>query len=172
MRYLVITDIHGNLEALDAVPGRRRRATANSCWCSAISSATAREPNAVIDRVLRAQAGRDDPGQPRQGRLRPRARRATSSRSPAAPRSGRGETLTPENRDWLAEAAAGTGGRSTTPWRSATARRSTRIAYMFDASTRVRALERGDAAALPVRPHAPARSSFELPTANVRRLRS
>ena len=52
MRYLVLTDIHANLEALDAcLADAGRAAYRPRRSCSATSSATAPIPNAVIERV-------------------------------------------------------------------------------------------------------------------------
>ena len=72
MRYLVLTDIHANLEATRGLPGRRRGARLRPRRsCSATSSATAPDPNAVD----RARAG---------ARRRPPSSAAITTRWPAA----------------------------------------------------------------------------------------
>ena len=74
MRYLVVSDIHANLEALDAMLAA---AGAVRCVrsCSAISSGYGADPNAVIDRVQALPGCDDHPRQPRQGRRGDRERR-------------------------------------------------------------------------------------------------
>ena len=43
MRYLVLTDIHGNIDALDAVLERgRRRSRRTCCWVTSSATAPAR----------------------------------------------------------------------------------------------------------------------------------
>ena len=52
MRYLVLSDIHANLEALEAVlAAARSRWATTACWCSAISWATAPIPTRSIEKV-------------------------------------------------------------------------------------------------------------------------
>ncbi len=75
MRYLILSDIHSNDEALAAVLCARARASVSTAsWCSATSSATARDPNQVVDADPQHPASRKriDPRQPRQGGLRGR----------------------------------------------------------------------------------------------------
>ena len=84
MRYLILSDIHANLEALEAVLAAADRSWTR-CWCSAIWSATARIPTRSSTRAGPAGGG-DRPGQPRQGRP-PGWRASTASTTWRATRS-------------------------------------------------------------------------------------
>ena len=108
MRYLVLTDIHANLEALDAVPGRRRaRAASTQTLVLGDLVGYGADPNAVIERVQALEAGRDRARQSRQGGVRARTGRRVQRRRQERRAAGRSNVLTPEHRDWLARAAAG-----------------------------------------------------------------
>ena len=70
MRYLVISDIHANLEAYESVMAApRNRLATIACSCSAIWSATAPTPTPSSTRSATLGAARPHPRQPRQGRL-------------------------------------------------------------------------------------------------------
>ena len=105
MRYLILSDIHANLEALDAVLGAARATPGIACSCSAIwwgtvpsrtrsSSACARSPVAVIrGNHDKAACGVDDAAA-----FNHLARRAAEWTY---------ETLTDEHRAWLRDLPAG-----------------------------------------------------------------
>ena len=105
MRYLVLTDIHANLEALDACLADAQRARASTRRsCSATSSATAAIP-------MPSSSGSRRSSRRRSCAATTTRSRAASSRPKGstpwrrAPRSGRSTSLTPDHRDWLARAA-------------------------------------------------------------------
>ena len=102
MRYLILTDIHANLEALDACLADARARGTTRRWCSAISSATAPIPNAVIDRVQASQSHRRSCAATTTRWRAASSRPKGSTPSRRAPRTGRFEVLMPAHRDWLA----------------------------------------------------------------------
>ena len=79
MRYLLLSDIHSNDEALAAVLARVRRSDFDRVVILGDFVGYGADPNAVLDRLrrIRKPQGRD-PRQPRQGRLRARPREASS----------------------------------------------------------------------------------------------
>ena len=89
MRYLVLTDIHANLEALDACLADARARAFDATLVLGDLVGYGPDPNAVIDRVG-AEAGRDRPRQSRQGRVRPGTGRGFNSVAKSAAR-GRSE---------------------------------------------------------------------------------
>ena len=68
MRYLVLCDIHANLDALEAVLAAAPRAR-DCLLVLGDLVGYGGEPNGVIDRIRELEAGRDHPRQPRQGGL-------------------------------------------------------------------------------------------------------
>ena len=154
MRYLVLTDIHANLEALDACLAdaqvarlRRRRS------CSATSSATAPIPNAVVERVQALEPvaivrGNHDKvacgleqAEGFNAVAKSAARWTLDVADAGAPRlAGARCPKGPIEVDDLVEICHGS------PFDE--------DAYIFDELDAVRALKAVDAAALPVRPHA------------------
>ena len=106
MRIALLSDIHANIEALDACLAharaqRRRHATR----CSAISSATAPMPCAVVDSVMRFADGRRhrDQGQSRRG---DRRRGGYFNEQAQAALEWARETLSDAQKRFLAGAAA------------------------------------------------------------------
>ena len=97
MRYLVLTDIHANLEALDACLPTRARAATTRRSCSAIWSATAPIPTPSSIASRRSNRSRSCAAittRWRAGSSRPKA--STPWRKSAA--HGRSTSLTPEHR--------------------------------------------------------------------------
>ena len=135
VRYLILSDIHANLDALEAVLAARRWTPGTACSCSATWSATAREPNAVIDRVraldpLAVIRGNHDKA-PAASRT---AATSTTWRAIAAQLDVRdADAREPRVPPRSAERARR---RSTTAWRSATARRSTKTTTSSTPTTR------------------------------------
>ncbi len=113
VRYLVISDIHGNLEALDTVltvvEGRYDKVLVLGDLVG-----YGADPNAVIDRVRGLEPTLRDQRQPRQGRRGPGRRRELQFGG-----AKRGavdyEALTPANREYLDEVARRTAGRRRPP---------------------------------------------------------
>ena len=154
MRYLILSDIHANIDAFDAVlehavgpmgsrPGARR------------SRRLRRRAQRGRRSRQRAAARGGDPRQPRQGGLRDRRRQPVQSRGAHGGDVDRraadaGQPRLPPR------AADGARCRSTRSPRSATARRSTRITTSSTATTPHMALQAASAPALPLRPHPPA----------------
>ena len=102
MRYLILTDIHANLEALETVsePMRRLAATTETLVLGDLVGYGA-DPNAVIDRVR--ALGRRPSCAATTTRWRSASTRPTGS-TPwrERPRIGCSKSLTPENREWVA----------------------------------------------------------------------
>ena len=98
MRYLVISDIHANLEALDAVLGGGARGFDHALVLGDLVGYGA-DPNAVVDRLRRARAAHVHPRQSRQGRPRASRTARASTISPGSAMQWTHDTLTPENRD-------------------------------------------------------------------------
>ena len=89
MRYLVLSDIHSNLEALEAV----LRASAAQRYDAVLVLGDlvgyGADPNAVVDRVRGLNPVGDRARQPRQGRCRAWTMRRTSIRWRSPRRTGR-----------------------------------------------------------------------------------
>ena len=84
MRYLILSDIHANIDALDAVLAAAPAGTLGPRRsCSATWSATAPSRTRVIDRDPRARSAGGDPRQSRQGGLRARGRQQLQPHRPA-----------------------------------------------------------------------------------------
>ena len=139
MRYLVLTDIHANLEALD------------TCLADAAGRRLRPDARARRSRRLRRRSQRRRSSACRRSSP-PRSCAAITTKWPAASNRPRFnvvaksaalwtfEALTPEHRAWLAALPQGPIA-STTSSRSATARRSTRTPTSSTSSTRCRALK-------------------------------
>ena len=152
VRYLVLSDIHANLDAFDAVlaatpPGRWDRVLVLGDLVG-----YGAEPNAVVDRVRALEPARGHPRQPRQGRLRHRRRQQLQSHRARSPPRG---------------PATAHGGEPRVPARAADGpgRIDDRIEichgapfdedhYIFDGNDARHALDAARATGVPVRPHA------------------
>ena len=133
MRYLILSDIHANLEALEAT-----LAAAGECD----ARARARRSGRLRRRPQRRHRARavaaqrhHHPRQSRQGRRRRRDRRSFNHLARHAI-SWTAAELTPDNRQWLAAHAGRSGAHRRAASRSATARRSTRTSTSSTTSTR------------------------------------
>ena len=125
MRYLVLSDIHANLEALETVIAAAAGIAHDRVLVLGDLVGYGADPNAVVERVRDLEPVLGDPRQPRQGRRRPRAVRRLQRRGPQRdPLDLRGAHATTTATGWPPCRP----GRwpSTTCSRSATARRSTR----------------------------------------------
>ena len=136
MRYLVLTDIHANLEALEACLADAARARLRPRRsCSAISSATAPIPtpsSSACRRSTPAAIVRGNHDKVACGLEQADGFNAVAKRAAHWTL----DVLTPANREWLAALPRGPD-RSWTTWsRSATARRSTRTPTSSTSSTR------------------------------------
>ncbi len=135
MRYLVLTDIHANLEALDACLADAATRTASTRRsCSAISSATApiRTPSSsACSRLKPAAIVRGNHDKVACGLEQAEGFNAVAKSAAQWTL----DVLTPEHREWLARAARRGRSTSTTSSRSATARRSTRTPTSSTSST-------------------------------------
>ena len=80
MRYLVLTDIHANLEALDTCLADAGPRGYDETLVLGDLVGYGADPNAVVERVQALEADRDRPRQPRQGGVRPRAGRGLQLR--------------------------------------------------------------------------------------------
>lgn len=101
MRIAIVSDVHSNIEALDAVLAHAESGGAvDAVWCTGDLVGYGPDPNAVIDRLRDAGAvciaGNHDlaaTGRMDDGEFNPMAATATRWTS---------EALSPEHRDWLA----------------------------------------------------------------------
>ena len=69
MRYLVISDIHANLEAFETVMAEAAALKYDRVLVLGDLVGYGADPNAVCERVRAARAARPDSWQPRQGRI-------------------------------------------------------------------------------------------------------
>ena len=134
MRYLVLTDIHANLEALEACLADAAARGYDRALVLGDLVGYCADPNAVDRAHAGARSRRDRPRQPRQGGLRPRAgrrlqRRGEARRALDARHADAGEPRVARR------AAARAGRRGRRWWRSATARRSTKTRTSSTSST-------------------------------------
>ena len=97
MRYLILSDIHANIEALDAVLAAAA-ADLGRVSCLGDLVGYGAEPNAVIERVPRARSRSRSSAATTTRRPAASRTAATSTRSRGSPPSWTYETLTPENR--------------------------------------------------------------------------
>ncbi len=106
MKYLILSDIHSNLEALTAVLRRIRRKHFDRVVVLGDLVGYGADPNPIVDRVRGLKRFGHHPGKPRQGLQRTRARRDVQQ-------SGAGvgaldpKKLLPRHRRWLASLPRG-----------------------------------------------------------------
>ena len=140
MRYLVLSDIHANLEALETVLDAAAGIPHDRVLVLGDLVGYGADPNAVVERVRGARPVLGDPRQPRQGRGRPRAVGRLQRRGPHGdPLDLRGAH---RRQPRLAGRPAGRSAwPSTTCSRSATARRYDEDAYVFDETDVLRSMQ-------------------------------
>ncbi len=153
MRYLVLSDIHANLEALDAVLEAAKRHRLRPGPGARRSRRLRRRSERGRRSRPRPVAARHRPRQPRQGRRAGSSRPKASTPWRAPPSAGPTRRSSDDNRDWLAALPAGPVVVDElleichgSPFDEDT--------YIFDDARRAARAAGGHAAALPVRPHA------------------
>ena len=157
VRYLILSDLHANLQALDAVLADARRVGYDEVLVLGDLVGYGADPAAVIDAHAGARAGGDRSAAITTRCARPRARRcsSTTSRARSIEWTRRRARRRRSCRRWR-DLPKGPRLRRRRRSRSATARRSTRTTTSSTTATpRARSTPRSRAH-LPLRPHAPA----------------
>ena len=131
MKYLILSDIHSNREALAAVLPVRQAQALGQGGLPRRPRRLRRQPEPGGGHAAPAAAAGGDPRQPRQGLLGPRGRRAVQPHRAARPRCGRARSSRRSNLQLAAVAARGPRGRRRRVRDLPTARPIDEDAYIF-----------------------------------------